>query len=612
MQQDAFRQYCRQLSMTYPFNGKILFVQIPQVILDSFNMETARAGGYYIFPPTGLQYLFSAINQRDFDVRILDLNFEILKRVHLDPTFDPLEWAYIFRSYLEDFQPSIIGISCLFDVGISPMMEALKISRDYGRAILIGGGVIATYEWKKLLGDDLCHFVVKGEGEEKINYLLDNITNNSMECRPTAGILFRDGELIRETTGRDEHVPFHGDLIDSYRLVPISEYYKYGSLNPFSRRVRERVPFAAIQLSRGCRGCCSFCSVRDFMGKGVRCRPLQDIVAEMEYLVKERGVRHFELLDDDPTFCRETFVGVLNTIIDRKWPIHWSANNGMIAASLDRELLTLMELSGCIGFKIGIETGNPDMLKKIRKPATHDKILAVSRMLDDFPEIFVGGNYIVGFPGETFGLMLDTFKFALEVRLDWAALTVCQIIRGASAFADSGEYFEAQMVSGGHNVQNFIPSRETTDGTLRYDGDVRKGLDIFSLSFDDVPNREQVKEIWFTFNLLANYIFNKNLEKGGNPGKFIAWVEKVILSYPVNPYMNLFAGIAHILEDNIDTAIRYKQKASELIGASEYWQGRFDHFGLMDIVNDFPKKPEAVYGKLRDLRYDISQYFTTK
>jgi hypothetical protein len=67
---------------------KILFVQTPQVVLDSFNRDIALAKGYYIFPPTGSQHLCEAITHRGFEVRVLDLNFEILKKVHKDPNFN--------------------------------------------------------------------------------------------------------------------------------------------------------------------------------------------------------------------------------------------------------------------------------------------------------------------------------------------------------------------------------------------------------------------------------------------------------------------------------------------------------------------------------------------
>ncbi len=601
-----FDKYCRLLRDKYVENNKLLFIQIPQVILDSFNRDTALGGAYYIFPPTGIQYLYESIKHRDLEVRILDLNYEILRRVHTEPGFDHNDWLNILVECLDDFQPSIVGLSCLFDVGITPLLKVLKALQSRGKSIVIAGGVIATYEWKNLLSHDFCHFVVQGEGENKLNYLLDKITYENTGNKETPGILFSIDTQFHETSGERDIVEVKGDLVDSYQLVNISDYYKYGSLNPFSRREHgARAPFAAIQLSRGCRGECSFCAVRDFMGRGVRSRPIEDILAEMSFLVNSCSVRHFELLDDDPTFNMKLFKAFLREIIKRNWKIHWSANNGMIAASIDEELLGLIRDSGCIGFKIGIETGNPDQLRKVRKPGTHQKFLNFSKMLDKYPEIFVGGNFIIGLPEENFSQMIDSFKFALKVKLDWAAMTVCQIIRGASAFADAGEYFESQMKSEGSNVTNFIPSRNSDKGQITYTKEIYRALDIFKLESDVIPDSEQVKEIWFTFNLLVNYIFNKNLLPGGHTDKFIAWVDRVLSSYPANPYMNLFLGLAYQIEEDAEEASFYLQRAKTNINGNEYWEERFRRFGLDHIVTDFPDSKNGVFSCLQNLQQSI-------
>ena len=96
-------EYCRRLRAQYPIDereGRILFVQIPQVILGSFNREIALRRAYYAFPPTGLQYLCEAIRHRGVEVRILDLNYELLKRVFEDEAFDHNNWAQILEQVL--------------------------------------------------------------------------------------------------------------------------------------------------------------------------------------------------------------------------------------------------------------------------------------------------------------------------------------------------------------------------------------------------------------------------------------------------------------------------------------------------------------------------------
>ena len=70
-------------------------------------------------------------------------------------------------------------------------------------------------------------------------------------------------------------------------------------MDPFTGFKGEDTPSGTILSNRGCRAQCSFCSVRNFNGKGVRRRHVQSVVDELSYLRNERGLTHFMFLDDD-------------------------------------------------------------------------------------------------------------------------------------------------------------------------------------------------------------------------------------------------------------------------------------------------------------------------
>jgi len=595
-------EYCKSLKQRYEPNNRVLFVQLPQLIFKSFNPEIARKRGYYAFPPAGLQYLYESIKTRDIDIKILDLNLELLKKVTEDEAFDHMQWLRILEDCIEGFDPFIIGISCMYDSGIQSLMQILEFLKKHDRSVVITGGVIPTYESENLLLRNLCHFVIKGEGENRINHLLGLLIEEDQEFAPTDGICYNYQDGYSETEGEEQDVVIDSDMIDSYSLVEIEKYHEYGSLNPFSRMAGiDSSPFAAIQFSRGCRGSCTFCSVRDFIGSGIHKRPVDKVLAEMEFLVNKHGIKHFEWLDDDLLFFKGDFKHLLESVIDKRWDITWSANNGLIATSIDEGLMQLMKDSGCIGFKIGIETGNPEMLKKIQKPASLDTFRNVAHITEKYPEIFVGGNFMLGFPNEKFSQMMDSFRFFLELNLDWGAFTICQAIRGATAFSDFEDYFDTQIESGGDNAKNFIPARESSREEICARTDILKGLDLFKINPDSVPDEEQIREIWFTFNLVGNFINNKNLKPGGRVEKFISWVEMAQVAYPTNPYMNLFLSFAHIIKGDMAVAINCYKEAV-LSSKSSYWQGRFDSFGLNKIMNDFPRTQEEVFEAMERLR----------
>lgn len=582
-------EYTKTLREKYTLNNKVLLVQTPQFLPDAFNIDIARNRGYYAYPPTGLQCIARALSGRDLEIDILDLNYLLLKRAVDGDSFHYLDWINIFERYLEDKErPSIIGVTCIsvyVDVFETPhpLTSFLEYLRKEDRHIIIAGGAIATNEYEGYLDKDLCHFVVEGEGEDRVNFIFDHLFKNKERHTPAAGIYFKPDGHIEEAEGEKKAVALEGNLIDTYKCVSVEDYNNVGSLNPFSRMAGKDRRFACMQLNRGCRADCRFCGVTEFIGKGLRQYPVEDALKEVRYLVKERGIRHFEVLDDD-FLTGKAVLGLLEGMVELrgKYGITWAAGNGLIAASLTEEILSLMRDSGCVGFRVGIESGNTEMLKRMRKPLTLSLLRKTGRMLQKFPELFVGGNYIIGIFGEeTFGKMLETFNFSCEIDLDWAAFTAFQFTSKATALKENFNIGERRAT-------DFIPAKDTASGEIMDGRGIVSGPEIFSLPRGMVPSREQISQIWFAFNLVANYFRNKNLRPGGRPEKFTSWVEAIQDVYPDNPYMPLFAGLGQVLLGNNRSAERHIKKTKENLGKSVYWSHRFAQFELMPLVAHFP------------------------
>ena len=81
-----------------------------------------------------------------------------------------------------------------------------------------------------------------------------------------------------------------------------------------------------------------------------------------------------------------------------------------------------------MGFRIGIESGNKEILRKIKKPATKPKLRLASKRFQKHPDLFVAGLYMLGFDGETYGQMFETLGFSIEMQLAWSHFSVYQIM----------------------------------------------------------------------------------------------------------------------------------------------------------------------------------------
>ncbi len=594
---EKLKEYCEELKKRH-IDNQILLIKGPQVNLNAFELEVAKNRCYYAYPPIGLQYLASALAHRKLDIKILDLNFEFLKKIQEDPSYDYRNWITILDEYLKHNNPSIIGVSNSFAVDIPGLIEILRYLKGKNK-IILAGGQNATYEGEKLLNEGLCNFVFQRESENKINFLFDHIFEN-LNNKPTPGILFKyNGEIVR-TEGERDIVRLRGNLIKEHELVPIEKYCKVGTLSPYSRMCGKDKPFATMLLNRGCEGGCRFCGVCDYMGIGVRTREINDALDEIEYLSKQRNIKHFEFLDDD--FCRykDKAMAFLQGIIDRKINISWASNNGFIVRTLDEDLLKKMEETGCLGFKVGIESGNAGILKQIRKPGTQEIFMKFSKEIRKFQKLFVVDYYIIGFPEENFGKIMETFNFSLKMDLDWSSFSVYQ--PNVNYFGNEEERTKKKD----NLIGDFIPTKDLQRGKLSDSEEILSGPNIFRISSEKIPSREQLGQIWFTFNLLRNFILNKNIKPGGDYKKFISWVAPLEDRYPTHPYINFSLMFAYMLIEDKEKSKEQHEKTLKNLN-DDYWRKKFEEFDFVGIVENPPQNPEEARRMLNSIikRYEM-------
>lgn len=602
-----FENYCENIRERYVINNKILLVNPPQFYLDKYDYDKAKMKGYYVYPPMGLLFLASALEKIDVEVEICDLNFEVLFRARENDIFSHDLWTKILEERLEQFEPSIVGVSCMFS-HLNPIyIDVLSYLSNLGKHIVITGGPSISFEYEEILDNRLCHFAVTKDSESKIVYLLSRILGNEANINPCSGIFYVESEQIFETDGSAELPDVNIDIISSYGLIPIEKYYKAGSLNQYSRIVGSNKPFATLSMNRGCRGHCTFCSVRALLGNKVRSRSTCKMVSEIKYLFNEKGIVQYDWLDDDLLADREKCLELFKAIKEEKLEINWYANNGVMAASLDDILLKAMVESGCVGFKIGIESGNREIMKRIRKPATIPKLLEVSTALQKYPTLLVAGNYIIGFPKETFSQMLDTFILANRMKLDWAGFYICQPLKGTDDY-DSFEAIGDERCK--TRPENYLPTKDL-EQNIKGKANILKGLDIFKLEEKSTVENEQLKEVWFVFGFITNFINNKNIKREGRCQKFIEWVLAAMEAYPYDAGMALFLYLAYTINGDRKSSQEYLMKCKKILAISEYWKDRFEQFSLNVFIEKESLKSEDIFVYLDEINKNINTLIIT-
>ncbi len=169
-----------------------------------------------------------------------------------------------------------------------------------------------------------------------------------------------------------------------------------------------------ISTTRGCPYACSFCSVTSFFGHTYRCRPVEEILKEIETL------NHRKLIGfvDDNIFGNSKFVKeFFGALVPYK--IRWVAQ-APVTVARDDELLKLAATSGCMALFIGFETLSPANLAAVGKRVNVvDEYETVIRKVHSHG-IAIHGFFILGLDEDDEGIFERTLHFAQKMRLESA------------------------------------------------------------------------------------------------------------------------------------------------------------------------------------------------
>ena len=295
-------------------------------------------------------------------------------------------------------------------------MEAvIEISREIEnhRIIIVGGHAAALPELT--LEETGAEFVCTGEGPVTVAELLRVLKGSPMSIYPKpAGLMERDGEKTPPAplVNVDE---LHGDV---WHLLPMERYRAHnwqclGDMN-------QKQPYASIYTSLGCPFKCSFCCINaPFGGNFYRMRKPEDVIAEIDKLYHEYGVKTFKIIDE---------MFVLN---DR----HVKAICGLLAAKKYASKLNIwayarvdtvkpgqpemLRKAGIRWLALGIESGSSHVRDGAEKSLKQDDIFSTVKMIQD-AGINVIGNYIFGLPDDTMESMHETFHLAEELNCEFA------------------------------------------------------------------------------------------------------------------------------------------------------------------------------------------------
>lgn len=213
-------------------------------------------------------------------------------------------------------------------------------------------------------------------------------------------------------------------------------------------------PYVSLYTSRGCPAQCTFCLWPQTMsGHRWRTRSSDNVAAEVQRVLRLFPEAREIFFDDD------TFTWQKSRVLElcKKFkPLRftWSCNSRV---NVDYETLRAMKEAGCRLLVVGFESGDPTVLKNIKKGATVEQALAFMKDCKRLG-ITVHGDFQIGHPGESHETIERTIQFAMKLDPQTMQVSISHPYPGTEFFRylrERGYLVTADMTDEcGHQLPN--------------------------------------------------------------------------------------------------------------------------------------------------------------
>jgi len=393
---------------------KILLIQPPdppkkQIIRDHMGrfgiVKRALPIKDDILPPLDLAYSASLLEKNDFDVNIIDS-----PALSLNPSKT--------LKMVANEKPDMIFVSTSAVSIDSDLNFANNLKKITDSFVTVTGSYL-TVRPEIALKKRNIDLVVRGEIESTVLEICKKKKNiNSIK-----GIAYKKNKKIVVNPKRDliknlDTLPF-----PSYHLLPMKKY---------SYKLLNKKPFTTMLSSRGCPFGCIYCPYPIGYGDVWRGRSPENVISELRMLVEEYKIKSILFRDQVFTFDMKRTEKICDGIIREGLDLQWRCETRV--DRLEKRLMKKMKNAGCQAIHLGVESGDPDILKNYAKVG-----LSLERIRKTFKNAKDVGLetvafFMIGFPGETKESVKKTLELARELNSDINWFTVAAPYPGTKLY----------------------------------------------------------------------------------------------------------------------------------------------------------------------------------
>jgi len=333
----------------------------------------------------GTGYLASYLlaKNKDLTVRVLDTGVSTPKEIDrfLTTPFDLIGFSITSRAF----------------------REAVSLARSarlkQPSVPVIFGGPHVSVVRHQVLAESCVDLGAYGEGEDTLNEVVQLLREQPLGFCPeslssVAGLIFRHSGQVVVNEPRS--------LLEDLDSLP----FPASDLFPMDRYTG-KLPMIT---SRGCPFSCAFCASARIWGRRWRARSPQNVLEEIQYLVRRYGPVPIDFHDDGFNMSLKRVNELCDLLLEARVKIPWGVR-GFRIDIVNEGVARKMREAGCSHVAIGIESANPDMLTRMGKKLNIGQISEGIRVLR-MAGIDVIGQFMIGNPGETLATVRESVQFA--------------------------------------------------------------------------------------------------------------------------------------------------------------------------------------------------------
>lgn len=339
----------------------------------------------------GLAYLGAALRENDIDCIIIDAK---LSR---------LSYEEVVRSIIK-MNPRIIGITSFsHEINIAAKLSSTIKEHLPATKIVIGGAHASSLPEETLTNFTNFDFLVKGEGEHTFPALAQAILNSGEQSiTGLPGVGYRSNGSVIITP--------KGDWINDLDSLSFPAWDLFPQMKIFP-----------VISSRGCPFKCVFCA--KMLGDRIRLRSPENVLAELNMLQERFAAEDIIFFDETFGFHKNWLTQFLDGLIisGLNQKLRW----GIITRAhlLTQDVLQKIKQAGCIKIDFGVESGNEQILKIIKKGETKEDFIRAARLIKE-AGIKSHSYYILGHPHETKETAKETIDFAAKLNTDYISIGI--------------------------------------------------------------------------------------------------------------------------------------------------------------------------------------------